>query len=174
MIYHQGNICRPPAQAIAHQCNAVTYGRGMAKGVASVIFRAFSYADLYAQRARERKLCVEPGSVHVGRLASITPMTPCVFNLVAQIRPGGPREFGDSDEKRQVWMKECLLKTYGHCKHLNIESLAIPYGCGCGLAGGKWPEYKKIFEEFENYSGIDVSVVVLPDFIHLITDETIN
>ena len=31
-----------------------------------------------------------------------------------------------------------------------LESVAFPYGIGCGLAGGNWEEYQAMLEEFAN------------------------
>lgn len=54
-----------------------------------------------------------------------------------------PPNYNDSYNNRKIWFKECLDILDEH----NYGTIAIPYGIGCGLAGGKWDEYKHMLEE---------------------------
>lgn len=54
-----------------------------------------------------------------------------------------PPAYKDTYQNRKIWFQECL----DILDENNYETVAMPYGIGCGLAGGKWFEYKKMLEE---------------------------
>ena len=54
-----------------------------------------------------------------------------------------PPNYDDSYENRKLWFKNCLEILDEN----PYNRVAMPYGIGCGLAGGKWSEYKKMLDE---------------------------
>ena len=54
-----------------------------------------------------------------------------------------PPNYDDTYQNRKKWFQECL----DILDENNYGTVAMPYGIGCGLAGGKWAEYKKMLEE---------------------------
>lgn len=128
-----------PTQYIAHQCNCCSRG---AAGIAKQIFERFPDAAYPRQRVRD------PGtiSVHSNR----------VINCYAQLVPGKPCK-NDTAEMRLRWFRQCL---FAITKIEGIRSVALPFGIGCGLAGGNWNrEYIPLLTRFDIYcqsKGIEV------------------
>ena len=117
---------------LIHQCNCHSTS---AAGLASAIFARYPYADTYSDRGE----ATQPGtiSVHDGDRS--------VVNLYAQRYPGRAGHGDDSEEQRQVWFRDGLAAV-GQVAGLN--SVAMPYGIGCGLAGGSWPVYHDMIRDF--------------------------
>ncbi len=81
-----------------------------------------------------------------------------IANLFGQEGYGRNKQYTDYDA-----LKKSLNSLYEsvtwECNTLVGKSIAIPYGIGCGLAGGKWEEVYKIIEQvFEDY---DVTIYKL-------------
>lgn len=107
---------------IAHQCNCTTtYG----KGLYSDIIARYPDADVYKTRDRV------PGTISVNG---------GVIAMFAQYRPGKNR----NGENREEWFRLCLAEI----SKLDIDSIAFPYGIGCGLAGGNWSTYFEMIRQF--------------------------
>ena len=51
----------------------------------------------------------------------------------------------ESRDMRLAWFEKCLLELSQYIKILNIDSVAFPYGIGCGLAGG---DYYRVLEQW--------------------------
>jgi ribA/ribD-fused uncharacterized protein len=135
-----GDLLEADAQYIVHQTNCVTYGG--ASGLAAAVFTKYPWSDVYAGREEYG----EPGdiSVHIGNTGDHY-----VINLNGQFFPGKPRFLSgfDSAKARQSYFHSALLAI----GDLNAESVAFPYKIGCGLAGGDWPVYLKMINDFSNW-----------------------
>ncbi|EGD80553.1 swarming motility protein YbiA [Salpingoeca rosetta] len=149
--YKTGDLLKATEQCIAHQCNAVsTYAKGLSK----VIFSRYPQADLYTKQHKQASKKSKPGTTqfHAGK-------PHCVINMVAQRSPGRPRA-SETAEQRLEWFKECLAKI---AANKDIESVAFPYMIGCGLAGGKWEDYKAAIASFAARNPhIQVAIYKLP------------
>lgn len=51
--------------------------------------------------------------------------------------------YKDTYEERKKWFQDCL----DILDENNYTVVAMPYGIGCGLAGGKWKDYKDMIEK---------------------------
>ncbi len=122
---------------LLHQCDCVSTHSA---GLAAAIFKRFPAADVYTNSTTQRR----PGEIEVrGR----------VIALYAQYAPDHAQA-GDGHDSalcRHGWFRRCLEKAASHArKHAMTETgswqyprpvLAVPYGIGCGLAGGNWSDY---------------------------------
>lgn len=50
--------------------------------------------------------------------------------------------YKDTYDERKKWFQDCLDILDSN----NYGTVAMPYGIGCGLAGGKWKDYKDMIE----------------------------
>jgi|APFre7841882793_1041355.scaffolds.fasta_scaffold49228_1 hypothetical protein len=68
-----------------------------------------------------------------------------VVHLCAQKRPGKPRGPDDTPELRLLWFKQALENLTAQRPGAPV---ALPYGIGCGLAGGNWNVYSEAIEDW--------------------------
>jgi hypothetical protein len=56
----------------------------------------------------------------------------------------------DTAQKREEWFEQGLNALYDYCANEDgtVHRLAFPFGIGCGLAGGYWPRYRVMLENF--------------------------
>ena len=137
-----GDLLEAEAEYIVHQTNCVTDGR--AAGLAAAIFDKYPWADIYSNRTEYG----EPGTISTH---NVDPSQgyPTVINLNGQFFPGRPRHLGgfDSAKDRLSYFHSGLLSI----GDLDPKSVAFPYKIGCGLAGGDWPAYLKMLNDFSNW-----------------------
>lgn len=140
----KGDLLESKEKYIAHQCNAISNQAG---GLAHYIFEKFPYANIYAGRPYPYKAagsnfpghCIIRGDGLKNRF---------VINMIAQYYPGSsPNENSllDSSKVREGYFSRCLVEI---SRMENIESIALPLGIGCGLAGGNWDNYLKMLKSF--------------------------
>jgi len=113
----------------------------MLKGLAKSIFSKFPFADIYSIKHKRVP----------GHILSKTEKKITIINLLGQNFPGKPRKY-ETREQRLTWFKNGLSEV----KKIKPISMAIPFKIGCGLAGGKWMDYKTVLEEFEKDLGIEL------------------
>jgi hypothetical protein len=81
-----------------------------------------------------------------------------VVNLMGQKFPGPPKSNSDSVTLRKHWFQLGL----DEIAKLNPTSLAFPKNIGCGLAKGKWDDYKKMLVKYaKNHPSTQVTVLEL-------------
>jgi hypothetical protein len=120
----QGNLLEASERYIGHQCNCVTSGNGA--GLAKTLFRKFPFANVYAGR-------MQPSIPGTYSLHGNGADQRRVVNFYAQYFPGKPRKPRDTTEVRLGW----LLQSIGaFVRDQQASEIALPYGIGCGLAGG--------------------------------------
>jgi O-acetyl-ADP-ribose deacetylase (regulator of RNase III) len=146
-----GDILNAKESYICHQCNCVTK---TSYGLSKSISNKYIWADIYKTRSENKQNVQEldePGTI----IELEDPIDPNKFHKVicfmSQIGPRKPNTYkklylniyNDTYENRKKWFRDCL--------HIldenNYETVAMPYGIGCGLAGGKWDEYIKMLKE---------------------------
>lgn len=128
--YIEGDILTAKTDAILQQVNC----RGvMGAGLAKQIRTKYPYVyNRYLSLCNEH---VTKPYFLLGRIQVITPPSceydvPTIVNLFAQDRYGRDRQYTDYDA-----MRECFRRVN---ERFAGDSVAIPYGIGCGLAGGDW------------------------------------
>lgn len=140
------NILNAREKYIAHQCNCVTI---TAKGLCQSINNKYPWANAYYDRQNKEDI---PGTIKIYESPSQDKAVICMF---AQLRPSKPfKSKTDTYEQRIKWFQECLIKI----KEVKIQTdaIAFPWMIGCGLAGGDWNIYKKMLDNFEKESNIEV------------------
>jgi O-acetyl-ADP-ribose deacetylase (regulator of RNase III) len=153
MLIEHGDLLESKADFIAHQCNCITT---KSKGLSSLIFETFPYADIYSSRSKPDKLgtIIVCGNGQDQRF---------VINMLAQYYPGKPKyDLGkkprsypgqqpkysrDSEERRLAAFQQCLDRI-AEIPNISGKTVAFPYGIGCGLAGGNWEKYEKILSDW--------------------------
>ena len=140
-------------EPICQQCNCLTI---KPHGLSKYISDKYSWADPYTTRpiktANTTSSPDEPGTI----VEFKNPLYPynIVLCFMAQWCPGKPYAYNkfysstpcgseDNYSNRKKWFQECL----DILDENNYDTVAMPYGIGCGLAGGKWVEYKQMIEE---------------------------
>jgi hypothetical protein len=127
---------------IAQQCNCNTK---KSRGLSEVISKRWKYADLY----RTRQGSGTPGTIVIMEPPHDGPTVLCLMAQWGPSKPGSysshyPQTYNDTYVDRKEWFLACL-KAMDDLIPPN-EVVNIPFQIGCGLAGGKWPEYLKMLE----------------------------
>lgn len=123
---------------IVHQTNCIT-----TKGahLSKTMFDHYPYANVYQERSKDNHRDT-PGTIIIRGNGDDERY---VINLFGQYYPGNSKYDKDSYEKREQWFKEGLKEILAID---DLESVAFPYGIGCGAAGGKWENYLKMINKF--------------------------
>lgn len=145
MIYiHVGDLLKSHCNVIAHQANCMgIMGAGIAKQIASIYPEAYradrEYKIPVGSRERLGRFSYAK-VIHQGR-------TRIVVNLYGQYRYG--RGLHTDYEALESAVRS-LLKKLQNLKHVK---LGMPYGIGCGLAGGDWnivyPMLSRLSDEYQ-------------------------
>jgi hypothetical protein len=142
------NIVQATEQYIVQQCNCTVV---KPHGLSATIAEHFPDACPYARRRQltpTRNLAVLEDRPAPGTIAVLGQRP--VISLFGQFEMGRSGAFNrglgvsDSPADRVEYFKAGLAEI----AKLNPKSLAIPYRIGCGLAGGNWPTYRAILEDF--------------------------
>lgn len=135
--------------AIAHQVNCMgVMGAGLAKQIRS------AYPDVYNEYM---ELCKRER--HSDLLHKIQVFYPIfegehyIFNMFAQEFYGRNKRYTDYDA-----LYTCLVKVKEFMSNHNLKTLGLPYGLGCGLAGGDWKIVYEIIRDVFGDSDITVYV----------------
>ena len=148
-----GSLLDSDCQYIAHQCNC--YSRRGA-GLASAIFKAFPWANVYSDRSERGNDAALFGSISIH--GDPKQRQRYVINIYGQLKPGKPSPGRDSAASRLQAFRKALDQI---AKVPELESIGFPYWVGCGLAGGDWNEYEKLLEDFaRRVGGRGVSVIL--------------
>ncbi len=139
-----GDLLKAEDRFIVHQCNCVTSN---AAHLAKSVFDAFPWSDIYSERRGFDVPLSEhqPGGIVVrgeGRHERL------VIAILGQYYPGRskyPEGERDGLESRRGYFRSGLEKIllYG-----GIDTIAFPFGIGCGAAGGDWGQYFEMLEWF--------------------------
>jgi len=137
-----GNLLEAKEKYIIHNVNCVSNKKAV--GLAKDIFTKYPYADCYLNRLDASS----PGTIDI-KGDGIS--NRYVINLHAQYYPGRakyPDSIKDGIVVREKYFHQCLLKV---ARIPNLESVALSWGIGCGLAGGDWNHYLGTITIFSNY-----------------------
>lgn len=148
-----GDLIKSADKYIAHQCNCITTHSA---GCAARVFSAFPWANIYSERKTSPR-------VDMGRAGQVVIRGDglehrFVINMLAQVYPGRPK-YPDSSldgrDARLGYFRSCLTVM---AKIPDIESIGFPYRIGCNLAGGNWPHYLGMLEEFSTWIDAPVRI----------------
>jgi hypothetical protein len=157
-------------QFICQQCNCVTR---KAHGLSKYISTMYPWANPYAIRPEKTPNCTSlpdiPGTIvelnqDVAALSThpdesivntherMGNSSLTFLNFMAQWCPGKPKTFSkfypqdysDTVQNRKQWFQDCLDILDETDEY---DEVAMPYGIGCGLAGGDWNDYEKMLNE---------------------------
>ena len=98
-----------------------------------------------------RKYC--PNSDLLGKIQVVRTNTHLVANLFAQDKYGRDRQYTDYKA-----LKQCFIKLRDYAINNNLHSIALPYGIGCGLAGGSWDTVSKIIKDVFNNTSLIIYI----------------
>jgi hypothetical protein len=164
MKYVRADILGARDDYILQQCNCLCI-RG--HGLAATLAQRFEYANPYALRhpIGTRNLAVvadraTPGSFSI--LYDPDQKQPAIINLFGQWRPGSVtapyfHSYPESDPPetiniRERWFATGLTAIGDYLRQSNpqrVNTIAVPYHIGCGLAKGDWTNYSRMLAEFQ-------------------------
>lgn len=157
----RGDLLASGARYIFQQCNCVTRGSA---GLARAIETRFPYCRPYARHEGPHVSAPGTARVYTNWGDSDAPRIVCLF---AQYYPGPPGAYErryedkppppapDSAHQRLLWFAGALddFLAPGPLP----GRMAMPF-IGCGLAGGKWDDYKSAIERIEKRYGIEFEI----------------
>ncbi|MDP2683527.1 MAG: macro domain-containing protein [bacterium] len=143
-----GNILESSEKYIVHQANCCSLKSAY---LARDIFDKFPHANIYSCRELGDKIRHDvPGDIIIRGNGNDQRY---VAALLGQYYPGKSKylnDIVDGKNARQKYFYRSLLKL---SEVDNLESIAFPFGIGCGAAGGNISIYMKILEAFADYVG---------------------
>jgi O-acetyl-ADP-ribose deacetylase (regulator of RNase III) len=158
LFVEKGDILNSPVDIIAHQCNCITtHSSGLAKS----IFNRYPYSDTYS---------IEPNTRAMGKIDILGNGIEerYIANLYAQLYPSKSKYEHNSKDGVDVRLnafKSCLYKVALYVKEQSpndITTIGVPFGIGCGLAGGNWYDYMETLIDWEaHYNFIDLYIFKL-------------
>ncbi len=148
-----GSLLESECQYIAHQCNCHST---RSAGLATTVFKAFPWADVYSDRRQRGNDAALFGSITIHGNAQLDQRY--VINIYGQLKPGGSSPGRDSAAARLDAFRNALARI---AQIPELTSIGFPYGIGCGLAGGDWNEYQKLLERFADQVSVNGVSVIL-------------
>ena len=152
-----GDLLEATETFIAHQCNCLT---NRAAHLAKSVFDRFPYANIYKDRTPNWIPLVgqQMGDIIIRGNGKDQRF---VINMLGQYFPGSPK-FPDSTRDgflaRQKAFQSCLDKI---ALLPELDSIAFPWGIGCGAAGNDWGIYRKMIKVFAEKVNVAVKVYKL-------------
>jgi O-acetyl-ADP-ribose deacetylase (regulator of RNase III) len=150
----EGNILNAPENIIGHQVNCQgVMGAGLAKQIRSKYPKVYEdYMRLinWAKEEHRRGYLKSPSLLNSCQFVNVSEGK-TIANIFGQDKYGRKGLYTDYNAlKRGLWsIYESVTNPYNT---LHNNSVALPYGLGCGLAGGDWEIVYKIIEEiFDDY-----------------------
>ncbi len=124
--------------------------------LASAIFEAFPWADVYSSRGKRGNDDALFGSITIHGDANRDQRH--VINIYGQLMPGKPSSGQDSAPSRLAAFSKAVDQIAGLAE---LKSVGFPYGIACGLAGGNWEKYERVLTDFaERVGKTGVSVIL--------------
>lgn len=153
MIILEGNLLDTPFEIIAHQVNCMGV---MNSGIAKQIRE--KYPVVYTEYKRNLQ---PPGSSEYmfGKSQIIFCCGHTIFNIFGQFKYGTDRQYTDYNAVKSAF--EDALDKYRGDNSQQI-TIAIPYGFGCGLAGGDWGTMIKLLEQLGKRENVVFVAYKLP------------
>ena len=154
----EGDLFDSTEQYLCHQCNVISQ---RAAHLAQSVFNRFPYSNIYAERdGSGPKPGQELGDIIIRGNGKNERL---IINMLAQFYPGKtkyPNSPKDGIATRKSAFQMCLNKITDIPA---LQSIAFPFGIGCGAAGGDWLVYRKMIKNFAEEVEIPVRIYRLPD-----------
>lgn len=130
IIKREGDVLTSSADIIAHQVNCKgVMGAGLAKQIKSKHPKVFAEYRLLCNEYKESN----DSKLLLGVVQFVESNSKTFANCFAQ--------WGYNAKIKQTkedYFKQCMVTLEEYAREENLESVAIPYKIGCGLAGGDW------------------------------------
>lgn len=140
----EGNLLEINVNVIAHQVNCKgVMGAGLAKQIRS------RYPDVYTSY---KKACNAQTDL-LGKVQLVATPDCRVANLFSQSNYGTGKCYTNYEA-----LAMCLTKLRYRMETLGLKELGLPYGLGCGLAGGDWKIVYEIIRDVFTPSEITVYI----------------
>lgn len=142
MIILEGNLLDTSFQLIAHQVNCKgIMGAGLAKQIKQKYPMVYERYKDHCQRGAYLGDCV----------GCDTPDHHYIMNIFAQSGYGRDKVYTDYGAMYQSFRRGISEFRERACEGRYIAQLtiAIPYGIGCGLAGGNWEKVMEVLKKIE-------------------------
>lgn len=170
MKYIRADIRTVKGGYIFQQCNCVTLKpQGLARdlevafpGTCPYAYRkpAVTESGHFSHNVASADTRAVPGTVFILSKEN----GPNVVNMFAQYAPGKPWNkwqplldidgeivIPDQSSDREKYFQNCLDAMFDFFEFTEEKiEIAVPYKIGCGLAGGNWPTYEKMLQNFES------------------------
>lgn len=142
------DIFEAPVNAIAHQCNCYhVMGGGIAREI----------KDRYPE-AYDADLSTEIGPKKLGSFsAAVAGDNKLILNCYTQ------NNYGAGCHTNYDSVRECFLDIKSKLPTEHSYTLGIPYGYGCGLAGGDWNIVSQIIYDVFGDAKFNVLICKLPE-----------
>lgn len=139
MIILNGDLLETPFEIIAHQVNCMgVMGSGLAKQIRDKY--PWVYSDYKGALQRN-------GADYMfGKSQTVFQGGHTFFNVFGQYYYGHDKQYTDYEAFKSAFIE--AITRYKDEDESQI-TIAIPYGIGCGLAGGDWTIIKEILETIE-------------------------
>ena len=145
----KGDILNSTEPVVLHQVNCKgVMGAGLAKKIRDKYPKVYKSYKEVCNKNTDTFLLGKIQIVNVGNEKFI-------INLFAQLNYGKGERFTDYNS-----LRSCLFLVK---KYTPRNSIAIPWGLGCGLAGGDWVKVVEIIEEVFEGSNIEIVIYKLED-----------
>lgn len=136
----EGDILNAKEDIIGHQVNCVgVMGAGLAKQIRNKYPKAYDeYLRLVKRHDDKNEL--------LGIVQEVEAQGRRIVNLFCQLNVGTHKQ-----QTSYIAIDKALRRVAKRTKELSL-SVALPYGIGCGLAGGDWNTVYEIIEDaFSDY-----------------------
>lgn len=155
--YKNGDLLKSDCTTILHQANCFsTMGAGIAKSIAEMYPEAAA-VDRYSEYSPDYKF---------GKFTyAVADNGVTVVNLYGQYDLG-PLETKYRTSDRMRMLSNALnfflfTAKSGFGNNIDLSKIGVPYGMGCGLAGGDWDVVKQILENASLNHKVDIYVYKL-------------
>lgn len=169
IIYIDGDMFNVGIDLLVHQTNCISLNS--AKGLYNAVVSKYPYAHIYGQRLVDptdpRFAAINsrgnPGDININYPTNGM-NGPIVVGINGQYGNGRSQDhqlnkYDETHAMRELWFQQGLsnLKAFiiannNACANnpglQKINIISFPYNIGCGHAGGKWENYKKMIETF--------------------------
>lgn len=139
----QGDLLESDCNVIMHQCNCLNkMGAGIARQIKDKYPKAFEADYNYP---------VPLGKDRLGGYSTTVDKGVLIVNLYAQIG------YGRGTRTQYEYFQEALRNALQKIRKDDREAkIGLPYGIGCGLAGGNWNIVLGIIDEAAEEFGTDI------------------
>lgn len=149
--YLEGDLLQSDCTVIMHQANCQSI---MGGGIAKTI------SEIYPLAQQVDKECPYEPEYKFGKYSlAVNSNGVTVFNLYGQNELGRVNRTKQNDRYRKLESAlHASLHLLNTCKGIGIDTtkVGMPYGIGCGLAGGDWTRVKAILSRLSDFHGIDI------------------